>query len=133
MLNQLWLKLPFLKPARLDWEPWYLPLLRAHAQADNPYMEIAQALARELDMKRVLVPREGRCNVMSVSLLRLQDVQASTLTRNLDRLEQAGLLRREPEVFPVFWQGILRTERVLLAKERRFAKRLRRRFRKARR
>lgn len=42
------------------------------------------------------------------------------------------LLRREPEVFPVFWQGILRTERVLLAKERRFAKRLRRRFRKAR-
>ncbi|MDP2258218.1 MAG: PGPGW domain-containing protein [Caulobacter sp.] len=43
------------------------------------------------------------------------------------------LLRREPEVFPVFWQGILRTERVLLAKERRFAKRLRRRFRKARR
>ncbi|MDO9474161.1 MAG: PGPGW domain-containing protein [Caulobacter sp.] len=43
------------------------------------------------------------------------------------------LLRREPEVFPVFWQGILRTERVILTKERRFAKRLRRRFRKARR
>ncbi len=43
------------------------------------------------------------------------------------------LLRREPEVFPVFWQGILRTERVILAKERRFARKLRRRFRKARR
>jgi len=43
------------------------------------------------------------------------------------------LLRREPEVMPVFWQGILRTERVILARERRFAKRLRRRFRKARR
>ncbi len=42
------------------------------------------------------------------------------------------LLRREPEVFPVFWQGILRTERVLLAKERRFARKLRRRFRKDR-
>lgn len=42
------------------------------------------------------------------------------------------LLRREPEVFPVFWQGILRTERVLLGKQRRFAKKLRRRFRKAR-
>ncbi|HRD47053.1 MAG TPA: PGPGW domain-containing protein [Caulobacter sp.] len=43
------------------------------------------------------------------------------------------LLRREPEVFPVFWQGILRTERVILSKERRFARKLRRRFRKARR
>lgn len=43
------------------------------------------------------------------------------------------LLRREPEVLPVFWQGVLRTERVLLARERRFARKLRRRFRKARR
>jgi hypothetical protein len=43
------------------------------------------------------------------------------------------LLRREPEVMPVFWQGILRTERVILSKERRFARKLRRRFRKARR
>lgn len=43
------------------------------------------------------------------------------------------LLRREPEVMPVFWQGILRTERVILSKERRFATKLRRRFRKARR
>jgi hypothetical protein len=43
------------------------------------------------------------------------------------------LLRREPEVFPVFWQGILRTERVILTRERRFARKLRRRFRKARR
>lgn len=43
------------------------------------------------------------------------------------------LLRREPEVFPVFWQGMLRMERVVLAKERRFFKRLRKRFRKARR
>lgn len=43
------------------------------------------------------------------------------------------LLRREPEVFPVFWQGILRMERVVLGKEQRFAKKLRRRFRKSRR
>ena len=43
------------------------------------------------------------------------------------------LLRREPEVFPVFWQGILRTERVLLTRERRFARKLRLRFRKSRR
>jgi hypothetical protein len=42
------------------------------------------------------------------------------------------LLRREPEVFPVFWQGILRMERVVLAKERRFARRLRLRLRKRR-
>lgn len=42
------------------------------------------------------------------------------------------LLRREPEVLPVFWQSILRMERVILSKERRFAKRMRRRFRKAR-
>jgi hypothetical protein len=43
------------------------------------------------------------------------------------------LLRRDPEVFPVFWQGILRTERVLLTRERRFARKLRLRFRKSRR
>lgn len=43
------------------------------------------------------------------------------------------LLRRDPEVFPVFWQGILRTERVLLARKRRFARKLRLRFRKPRR
>jgi len=43
------------------------------------------------------------------------------------------LLRREPEVLPVFWQSILRMERVILAKERRFFKRLRKRLRKARR
>lgn len=43
------------------------------------------------------------------------------------------LLRREPEVFPVFWQGILRTERVVLGKQHRFARKMRRRFRKARR
>jgi len=43
------------------------------------------------------------------------------------------LLRREPEIMPVFWQGLLRMERVALAKERRFFKKLRKRFRKARR
>lgn len=43
------------------------------------------------------------------------------------------LLRREPEVMPVFWQGILRTERVVLGKNRRFARKLRRRFRRTRR
>ena len=43
------------------------------------------------------------------------------------------LLRREPEVFPVFWQGILRIEWVILVKEWCFARKLRRRFRKARR
>jgi len=43
------------------------------------------------------------------------------------------LLRREPEVFPVFWQGFLRMERVALGKQQRFLKKLRKRFRKARR
>lgn len=42
------------------------------------------------------------------------------------------LLRREPEVMPVFWQGILRTERVILSKQHRIAKKMRRRFRKPR-
>lgn len=42
------------------------------------------------------------------------------------------LLRREPEVMPVFWQGVLRTERVILSKRHRVARKLRRRFRKAR-
>lgn len=43
------------------------------------------------------------------------------------------LLRREPEVMPVFWQSVLRMERVVLSKERRFVKKLRKRMRKVRR
>ena len=43
------------------------------------------------------------------------------------------LLRREPEVMPVFWQSVLRMERVVLPRNRRFVKRLRKRMRKARR
>lgn len=38
------------------------------------------------------------------------------------------LLRREPEVFPVAWQQILRMERVMLPKRARFASRFRRRL-----
>ena len=40
------------------------------------------------------------------------------------------LLRREPEVMPVFWQGVLRMERIVLRKERRFAKKVRKHFRR---
>lgn len=40
------------------------------------------------------------------------------------------LLRREPEVFPVFWQQTLRVERVLLPKRFRFLASLRRRSRR---
>ena len=43
------------------------------------------------------------------------------------------LLRREPEVMPVFWQSVLRMERILLPKNRRFVKTLRKRMRRARR
>ena len=43
------------------------------------------------------------------------------------------LLRREPEVMPVFWQSLLRMERVVLPRNRRFVKKLRKRMRKARR
>lgn len=43
------------------------------------------------------------------------------------------LLRREPEVMPVFWQSVLRMERVVLPRNRRFVKRLRKRMRRARR
>lgn len=39
------------------------------------------------------------------------------------------LLRREPEVFPVAWQQVLRAERLMLPKRVRFAGRTRRRFR----
>ncbi len=38
------------------------------------------------------------------------------------------LLRRDPEVFPVAWQQLLRTERFLLPKGWRFARPIRRRF-----
>jgi hypothetical protein len=40
------------------------------------------------------------------------------------------LLRREPEVMPVMWQGMLRMERVVLRKERRFMKKVRKHFRR---
>lgn len=43
------------------------------------------------------------------------------------------LLRREPEVMPVFWQSVLRMERVVLPRNRRFVKRLRKRLRRMRR
>ena len=39
------------------------------------------------------------------------------------------LMRREPEVVPVFWQQVLRLERLLLPKRPRFLGGLRRRFR----
>ncbi|WP_423353151.1 PGPGW domain-containing protein [Phenylobacterium sp. VNQ135] len=42
------------------------------------------------------------------------------------------LLRREPEVFPVFWQQTLRVERVVLPSRFRFAVKTRRRFRRRR-
>jgi len=42
----------------------------------------------------------------------------------------AYLLRREPEVMPVMWQGMLRMERVVLRKERRFMKKVRKHFRR---
>lgn len=42
------------------------------------------------------------------------------------------LLRREPEVIPVFWQQYLRVERVVLPKRARFAMKTRRRFKRRR-
>jgi hypothetical protein len=38
------------------------------------------------------------------------------------------LMRPKPEILPVFWQSFLRTERLILARERRFMGRLRRRI-----
>jgi hypothetical protein len=38
------------------------------------------------------------------------------------------LMRPKPEILPVFWQSFLRTERLILARERRFMVRLRRRL-----
>jgi hypothetical protein len=40
------------------------------------------------------------------------------------------LLRREPEVFPVAWQAVLRTERTFVPRRLRFAVKLRRRVRR---
>ncbi|HRD29549.1 MAG TPA: hypothetical protein PLO65_14715 [Caulobacter sp.] len=40
------------------------------------------------------------------------------------------LLRREPEVMPVVWQGVLRMERVILPRNRRFVKKVRKHFRR---
>jgi hypothetical protein len=42
------------------------------------------------------------------------------------------LLRREPEVLPVFWQQYLRVERVVLPSRYRFAVKTRRRFKRRR-
>lgn len=40
------------------------------------------------------------------------------------------LLRREPEVMPVVWQSVLRMERVVLPRNRRFVKKVRKHFRR---
>ena len=40
------------------------------------------------------------------------------------------LLRREPEVMPVMWQSVLRMERVVLPRNRRFVKKVRKHFRR---
>lgn len=40
------------------------------------------------------------------------------------------LLRREPEVMPVMWQSVLRMERVMLPRDRRFVKKVRKHFRR---
>ena len=40
------------------------------------------------------------------------------------------LLRRDPEIIPIFWQQTLRVERVVLPKRFRFARKLRLRMRR---
>ena len=40
----------------LDWAPWYLPLLRVAVRADNPYAEIAAALAADLGLSDAARP-----------------------------------------------------------------------------
>ena len=84
----------------LDWEPWYLPLLRSQAQADNPYTEIAQALERDLDIAGPLRPAlHALRKQVQTQLQQLAGRQEQARSRGqaaMDQL-QAALEQRWPD------------------------------------
>ncbi|MBI5040396.1 MAG: hypothetical protein HZB57_04130 [Gammaproteobacteria bacterium] len=84
----------------LDWEPWYLPVLRANPQADNPYADIATALADDLDIAAPTRPAlHAQRKIVQAQLQQLAGRQEQARGRAQTAMEdlQADVERRWPD------------------------------------
>ncbi|MBI5462693.1 MAG: hypothetical protein HY941_10965 [Gammaproteobacteria bacterium] len=85
----------------LDWEPWYLPLLRVTPRTDNPYAEIATALAGDIDLSAPVRPalheRRKQVQTQFQQLLARQEQTRSRAQTAMEQL-QSELEQRWPDV-----------------------------------
>jgi hypothetical protein len=124
-----------------------MPSLRVHRASDELAREIVSRVTRSglviigfaiiiLGVAIAPLPGPGGIPVIVVGLMFVLR-NSFKARRHFVRFQRAHpkmifpirrLLRREPEVLPVFWQQYLRVERVVLPKRARFAVRTRRRL-----
>ena len=129
-----------------------MPSLRVHRATDDLAHEIVSRLIRFglLSLGFAIVafgvviaplPGPGGLPVIVVGLMIVLR-NSFKAKRQFVRMQKAHpkmifplrrLLRREPEVMPVFWQQFLRVERLILPARMRFAVKTRRRYAKRRR
>lgn len=129
-----------------------MPSLRVHRATDDLAQEIVSRLLRFglLSLGFAIVafgvviaplPGPGGLPVIVVGLMIVLR-NSFKAKRQFVRMQKAHpkmifplrrLLRREPEVMPVFWQQFLRVERLILPARMRFAVKTRRRYAKRRR
>ncbi len=129
-----------------------MPSLRVHRASDDLAHEIVSRLKRfglvilglaiiALGLLIAPIPGPGGIPVIVVGLMIVLR-NSFKARRQFVKIQRAHpkmifpirrLLRREPEVFPVFWQQFLRVERLVLPKRVRFGVRARRRMSRRRR
>jgi hypothetical protein len=129
-----------------------MPSLRVHRATDDLAHEIVNRLMRfglvilglaiiALGILIAPIPGPGGLPVIVVGLMIVLR-NSFKARRQFVKIQRAHpkmifpirrLLRREPEVFPVFWQQYLRVERLVLPKRARFGVRARRRMSRRRR
>ena len=129
-----------------------MPSLRVHRATDDLAHEIVHRLKRfglvilglaiiALGIPIAPIPGPGGIPVIVVGLMIVLR-NSFKARRQFVKIQRAHpkmifpirrLLRREPEVFPVFWQQFLRVERLVLPKRVRFGVRTRRRMSRRRR
>lgn len=84
----------------LDQEPWYLPLLPVNARPDNPYRDIASALADDLglpDASRPTVHAHRKTVQQQIRRLLYRQEQARSRAESVMESLQAELERRWPQ------------------------------------
>jgi hypothetical protein len=129
-----------------------MPSLRVHRASDDLAHEIVSRLKRfglvilglaiiALGILIAPIPGPGGIPVIVVGLMIVLR-NSFKARRQFVKIQRAHpkmifpirrLLRREPEVFPVFWQQFLRVERLVLPRRARFGVRARRRMSRRRR